>query len=102
VAFDSPTYFLHDVPDAVQRSGPASQHEQSERVFGEPCDFERWPETPIHVIASAGDRFFPLEFQRSVARERLNTDLEAVPGGHLVALSYPHELVERLLRVARK
>jgi pimeloyl-ACP methyl ester carboxylesterase len=102
VGFDLPTYFLHDVPDAVLRSGPASQHEQSERVFGETCDFERWPEIPIHVVASADDRFFPLEFQRGVARKRLKADLEVVTGGHLVALSNPHELVERLLRVGRQ
>ena len=88
--------------DRRPRSGPPSQREQSERAFGEPCDFERWPEIPIHVIASAGDRFFPLEFQRSVARDRLKTDLEVVPGGHLVALSNPHELAERLLRVGRE
>jgi pimeloyl-ACP methyl ester carboxylesterase len=102
VAFDLPTYFLHDVPAAVLRSGPPSQRDQSERVFAEPCEFEHWPEIPIHVIASADDRFFPLAFQRRVARERLKTDLEVIPGGHLVALSNPQGLAERLLQLGRE
>jgi pimeloyl-ACP methyl ester carboxylesterase len=96
--FDLQTYFLHDVPEAVLRAGPARQREQTEAVFQYPCLFEGWPQIPIHVIASADDRFFPLEFQRRVARERLNKDVEVVPGGHLVALSHPEELVDLLLR----
>jgi pimeloyl-ACP methyl ester carboxylesterase len=96
--FDPQTYFLHDVPEAVLRAGPARQREQSEAIFQYPCQFERWPQIPIHVIASADDRFFPLEFQRRVARERLHKDAEVVPGGHLVALSQPEQLVALLLR----
>jgi pimeloyl-ACP methyl ester carboxylesterase len=100
--FDLHTYFLHDVPEAVLRAGPARQREQTEAVFQYPCLFESWPQIPIHVIASADDRFFPLEFQRRLARERLNKDVEVVPGGHLVALSHPEELVDLLLRFERK
>jgi hypothetical protein len=48
------------------------------------------------VVAGRDDRLFPLEFQRRVARERLGTDVDVVPGGHLVALSRPAELTERL------
>jgi pimeloyl-ACP methyl ester carboxylesterase len=94
--FDLRTYFLHDVPEAVLRESPA-QRQQAESVFNGPCDFSRWPPLPIRVIASANDRFFPLEFQRRIARERLQTDVETLPGGHLVALSNPMGLVDRLL-----
>ena len=100
--FDLQTYFLHDVPEAVLRDGPARQRDQTKAIFQHACPFERWPQIPIHVIASADDRFFPLEFQRRVARERLNTDVEVVPGGHLVALSHPDELVALLLRLERE
>jgi pimeloyl-ACP methyl ester carboxylesterase len=100
--FDLQTYFLHDVPEAVLRAGPAHQREQTEAIFQNPCLFERWPQIPIHVVASADDRFFPLEFQRRVARERINKELEVVPGGHLVALSHPGELVDLLLRFERE
>jgi pimeloyl-ACP methyl ester carboxylesterase len=100
--FDLPTYFLHDVPDRVLRDGPARQREQSETVFGQPCRFERWPPIPIRVIAAQDDRFFPLEFQRRIARDRLNAEVEVLPGGHLVALSRPEELVALLLRWQRE
>jgi hypothetical protein len=52
--------------------------------------------------SSCDDRFFPLEFQRRVVRERLGIDLDEVPGGHLVALSRPVELVDRLEALARE
>lgn len=95
--FDLPTYFLHDVPEAVLRGGPSRQREQSDPMFGQPCRFGRWPGIPMRAIAGADDRFFPLEFQKRVARERLNVEVEAIPGGHLVALSKPEELVTLLL-----
>jgi pimeloyl-ACP methyl ester carboxylesterase len=100
--FDLPTYFLHDVPEAVLRGGPLRQREQSDPVFGQPCQFERWPRIPMQVIAAADDRFFPLEFQKRIAWERLNAEVEVVPGGHLVALSEPEELAARLLRFGRE
>ena len=95
--FDVPTYFLHDVPEPVLRDGPAPR-EQSDTLFGEPCRFAGWPEMPIRVISAADDRFFPPDFQARVARERLKINVESVPGGHLVALSNPQGLVDRLLQ----
>ena len=44
------------------------------------------------------DRFFPYDFQRRVAEERLGLIAEQVPGGHLCALSQPEALGKRLLR----
>jgi pimeloyl-ACP methyl ester carboxylesterase len=96
--FDVGTYFLHDVPQDVLRTGPEQPREEAETVFGEPCRFERWPDIPIHVLAGRDDRFFPIEFQRRVARERLGKEVEEIPGGHLVALSNAEVLTERLLR----
>jgi hypothetical protein len=40
--------------------------------------------------------FFPIEFQRRLARERLGITLDEMPGGHLVALSQPEELAVQL------
>jgi pimeloyl-ACP methyl ester carboxylesterase len=93
---DVATYFLHDVPRDVLRAGPEPR-EEADIVFREPCRFERWPDIPIHVLAGKDDRFFPIEFQRRVARERLGKEVEEIPGGHLVALSNPEGLTERLL-----
>jgi len=95
--FDMATYFLHDVPPDVLRAGPEEPRKEADIVFGEPCRFERWPMVPFHVLAGRDDRFFPIEFQRQIARERLGKDLEEIAGGHLVALSNPEGLTERLL-----
>ncbi|HEX5460450.1 MAG TPA: alpha/beta fold hydrolase [Steroidobacteraceae bacterium] len=100
--FDVSTYFLHDVPEEVLRGGPQRPREQADSIFAEFCRFERWPAIPLHVIAAADDRFFPLEFQRRIARERLDVEVQVIPGGHLVALSKPKELAPLLLRIGRE
>lgn len=89
-------HFLHDVPaEALAQLG--EPQDESGAVFGEPWGPARWPDVPTRVLAGADDRFFPLTFQRDVARQRLGLDVEVVPGGHLPALSRPDELVEALL-----
>src|SRR5262245_23976904 len=69
--FDLATYFLHDVPPEIIKQGKTHQRPEADIVFGEPCRFESWPKVPIRVIAGHDDRFFPIEFQQRVARERL-------------------------------
>lgn len=98
--FDLFTYFLHDVPEEVVRAGANEQREQAESIFEQPCRFEAWPEIPIHVVAGTEDRFFPIDFQKRVARERLNRPVEEIRGGHLVALSNPNGLAELLTTFA--
>jgi pimeloyl-ACP methyl ester carboxylesterase len=95
--FDMATYFLHDMPPEISKQGETRQRRQADVVFGEPCEFDRWPDVPIHVIAGRDDRFFPLDFQRRIARERLHLAVDALEGGHLIALSNPHGLVSQLL-----
>ncbi len=99
-AFDLTTYFLHDLPADVLDASPPPREEASV-VFGDPCGFERWPDIPIRVLAGRDDRFFPVEFQRRVARERLGIGIDEVPGGHLVALSNPDGVADRLLAYER-
>jgi pimeloyl-ACP methyl ester carboxylesterase len=99
--FDLATYFLHDVPPEIIKQGEAHQRPEADIVFGEPCRFETWPDIPIHVIAGRDDRFFPIDFQRRVARERLHVTVDELPGGHLVALSNPRGLVNLLLGYLR-
>jgi pimeloyl-ACP methyl ester carboxylesterase len=70
-------------------------------VFGEPCRFDVWPDVPIHVIAGRDDRFFPIDFQRQVAQDRLHATVDELAGGHLVALSNPRGLVDQLLGYLR-
>lgn len=89
--------FFHDVPadvtaEAMRRGAP----EQSDAPFERPWPLAAWPDVPTRVLQAREDRFFPVEFQRRVARERLGVDIEEMGGGHLVALSRPVDLADRL------
>lgn len=94
--FDMATYFFHDVPADVTEFAMGNGKPQADRPFGDPCSFTAWPDVATHVIAGHDDRFFPLEFQQRVARERLGIEPDVVPGGHLIALSHPVELADRI------
>jgi len=96
--FDVDTYFLHDVPPEVLADGPAPLDE-SEAAFASPCDFTAWPDIPIRAVAGRDDRFFPAEFQRRLAKDRLGVDADLLPGGHLIALAHPEPLADYLLKL---
>jgi pimeloyl-ACP methyl ester carboxylesterase len=98
VEFDLAAYFLHDVPAEVAAAGENHAYAEADIAFGQPCAIKRWPDVPTRVIAGRDDRFFPLEFQRRVAAERLHTGADEVPGGHLAALSHPAEFTDQLIR----
>jgi pimeloyl-ACP methyl ester carboxylesterase len=95
--FDLATYFLHDLPPEVVKQGEAHKRSEADVVFGEPCRFEAWPAVPIHVIAGRDDRFFPVEFQRGVAQERVHVPVEELSGGHHLALANLRGLADQLL-----
>jgi hypothetical protein len=54
------------------------------------------------VVQGADDRLFPPEFQRRLVRERLGLDIDLIPGGHLVSLSQPAALAEKLQSYRRE
>ena len=91
--FDVDAYFLHDVDPEILATGEARP--EADAVFETPCDCTVWP--PTTVLSGVDDRFFPLEFQRRIAQERLGRGVVEVPGGRLAALSQP-EAVARALR----
>jgi pimeloyl-ACP methyl ester carboxylesterase len=89
--------FLHDLsPDVLAEALERGQPAQSSAPFADPCPLTAWPDVPTRVIAGSDDRFFPADFQRHVARQRLGIISEQVPGGHLLALANPEGLAERL------
>ncbi|KAA0086393.1 alpha/beta hydrolase [Mycolicibacterium sp. P9-64] len=96
--FDPVEDFFHDVPAQV-RDEAFSQPPpgQSDTPFGQTWPLDGWPDVPTRVVAGSDDRFFPLEFQRRVVRDRLGLDVDVLPGGHLMALSRPRELADYLL-----
>lgn len=98
--FDVEAYFLHDIADDVKaRMYADPPREPADTPFGQPCEFEQWPEVPIKVVIARDDRFFPAEFQRRVARERLgpDVDIDEIPGGHCTGKSRPAELADLLV-----
>ena len=96
--FDAETYFLHDIPPEVAADGENHQRSEASAAFESECHFTRWPNIPIRVLIGAADRFFPLEFQRRVARERMRIEPDVVAGGHLLALANPAGVADYLLR----
>jgi pimeloyl-ACP methyl ester carboxylesterase len=81
----------------VEEAWARGEPHQSDTVFGSPCTFKAWPAVPTRVLVGRDDRFFPAEFQRRVARERLGISADEMNGGHLLALSQPVELSTRLI-----
>lgn len=96
--FDPKTYFLHDIPPEVASEGERHQRTEADAVFESVCDFTEWPRVPTRVVTGEADRFFPLGFQRRVARERLGLIPDVLPGGHLLALANPHGVANYLLQ----
>ena len=94
---DLATYFLHDVPPEVAAAGEPYQRPEADVAFGSACDFTGWPPVPIRAVAGADDRFFPADFQRALARDRLGIEADVLPGGHLIALAQPARLAGYLL-----
>ena len=68
----------------------------------QPWPLSSWPAVPTRVLVGRDDRLFPAAFQRRIARERLGIVGDEIDAGHLVALSRPHELVNRLDRYRRE
>jgi pimeloyl-ACP methyl ester carboxylesterase len=96
--FDTETYFLHDVPPEIAAEGEPHQRPEANAAFESVCNFAAWPRIPTRVLSGEGDRFFPLDFQRRIARERLGIEPDVLPGGHLLALANPGGVARYLLR----
>ena len=62
----------------------------------QPWPLPSWPDVPTRVLSGAEDRLLPASFQRRIAGERLGVHADVIEGGHMVALSRPRELGERL------
>lgn len=95
IDFSPGAYLFHDVPPEVLATA-TPKGEQAQRPFRDPCTFGTWPAATT-VISSRDDRFFPLELQQRLARERLGVEPVVVSGGHLVALGHPQELAAAIL-----
>jgi pimeloyl-ACP methyl ester carboxylesterase len=98
-ADDDAVIYYHDLPTelAVEAQARTWQN-QSNTPMETPWPLAAWPDVPTRVLAGRHDRMFPLEFQRRVAQERLSLEVDEIDGGHMVAMSNPGELADRLER----
>lgn len=90
-------FMLHDTPRPLAEEAIRRERPQSSTPFERPWPLQAWPEVPTRVLLSSGDRFFPEEFMRRHARERLGIEAEVMPGDHCPMLGHPEELAARLL-----
>jgi len=96
-ADDDAVVYFHDLPAEVSAEAMArTWQDQSMRPLDEAWPLEGWPHVPTRVLAGRHDRMFPLEFQRRIARQRLGLAVDEIDGGHMVAMSNPAELADRL------
>jgi pimeloyl-ACP methyl ester carboxylesterase len=96
-AEDDDVVYFHDVSAEVREEAFGQvEPQQSWTPMTEPWPLDAWPDVPTRVLVGRDDRLFPAAFQRRVARERLGIEADEIRGGHLLALSEPELLAERL------
>lgn len=96
-AADDAVVYYHDLPSQLRAEAQArTWQDQSMTPLNEPWPLASWPDVPTLVLAGRDDRMFPLDSQRRIARERLGIELDVIDGGHMVALSNPADLANRL------
>jgi pimeloyl-ACP methyl ester carboxylesterase len=96
-AEDDAVIYYHDLPSELRAEAQArTWQDQAMTPLDEPWPLGSWPDVPTRVLAGRHDRMFPLDFQRRVARERLAIEVEEIDGGHMVAMSNPAVLADRL------
>jgi pimeloyl-ACP methyl ester carboxylesterase len=96
-ADDDAIIYYHDLPSELRAEAQArTWQNQSTTPLDAPWPLSSWPDVPTRVLSGRHDRLFPLDFQRRVARERLGIECGEIDGGHMVALSNPAALADRL------
>lgn len=97
LADDDDAVFYHDVPaDVVEEAHQRPEAAQSWMPMTEPWPLSRWPDVLTRVLAGRHDRFLPATAQARLARERLGVEADLIDGGHMLALSQPAALANRL------
>jgi pimeloyl-ACP methyl ester carboxylesterase len=95
--FDIREVFYHDAPpDVVEEAMARGERRQSGAVFEAAWPLAAWPDVPTEFLLCKEDRFFPADFMRRVAKQRLGITPDEMCGGHLPALTRPKELADRL------
>ncbi|MFH5823883.1 alpha/beta hydrolase [Georgenia sp. AZ-5] len=93
--------FMHDVAPPLAAEALRRGRDQAARPMSDPWPPAAWPDVPTAYLVLEDDRFFPPDFLRRMARERLGLEPDAMPGSHAAYLSRPGELADRLVGYAR-
>lgn len=88
--------FYNGVPPGIVAQAAAHGRDQVSAEWDQPWPLDAWPDVPTKVLIAREDRFFPADFQRRVAADRLGTTPDEIEGGHAVALGGPASLADRL------
>ncbi|MCC8250434.1 alpha/beta fold hydrolase [Saccharothrix luteola] len=94
---DDTEVFFNGVPADVVARAQSHGRSQVSAEATQPWPLDALPDVPTRVLLCRDDRFFPPEFQRRVARERLGLEPDEIDGPHCVPVSHPAELAERLV-----
>ncbi|GAA4638496.1 alpha/beta fold hydrolase [Actinoallomurus vinaceus] len=89
--------YYHDVPAELAAEAEKYSRGQSGTPSKEPWPLPAWPNVPTKFLLCRDDRLFPAGFMRQVVRERLGIAPDEIDGGHMVMLSRPAELADRLV-----
>jgi pimeloyl-ACP methyl ester carboxylesterase len=92
--------FYHDVPRVLAEEALSKERHQSPTPGLSPWPLEAWPAVETRFVLCTKDRFFPPDFMRRVASERLGITPDEIAAGHCVALSSPKRLADMLVRYA--
>jgi pimeloyl-ACP methyl ester carboxylesterase len=88
--------FYNGVSPEIVAEAASHGRNQVSAEGDEPWPLDAWPTVPTKVLLARDDRFFPADFVRRVAAERLGITPDEIDGGHTVPLSHPRELADRL------
>lgn len=96
------SFYNHVPPALAEEALRRERAHPSQTAMEQPWPLAEWPDVPTRFIVCADDRFFPVGFLRSLARERLEVVADEVPGGHCAMLSHPAEIVALLAGYAEE
>lgn len=93
---DDADLFFQDLPTELAAQAMARWRGQSGTPFERPWPLRAWPQVATRFLLCRDDRFFPADFMRRVARNRLDITADEMSGGHFPMLSRPKDLAVRL------
>jgi pimeloyl-ACP methyl ester carboxylesterase len=89
--------FYNGVPRELAEEALSKERAHpSQTSTKEPWPLAAWPNVPTRFVLCGEDRFFPPDFFRRLAAERLGIVPDEIAAGHCVALSRPGELADIL------